>query len=106
MKKLAFVFASLASVVVLSGCASASKTFGPDGREVHSINCSGLARTWGMCLEKAGEICGSKGYDVITSVGDRGSFVQGSSAGSAYGYNTQISGGSVITRNLMISCKP
>lgn len=97
---------SLGIVTLLLGCASASKTYGPDGREVHSINCSGLARTWGMCLEKAGEICGAKGYDVMTSTGDTGAFVQGTSAGTSMGYNTQVSGGTVITRNLLVSCKP
>ncbi len=44
-------------ITLMSGCANSSRTFGPDGREAHSIDCSGLARTWGMCLEKAGDIC-------------------------------------------------
>ena len=51
---------ALATVILLSGCASASKTHGPDGKEAFFINCSGLARTWGMCYEKAGDLCGPR----------------------------------------------
>lgn len=86
----------------LAGCATSTATYGPDGRQSHSLNCSGLARTWGMCLEKAGEICGAKGYDVLASTGDQGAFVQGTATSTS----AQASGGSVITRNMLISCKP
>ncbi|MBX9486904.1 hypothetical protein J8Z82_03380 [Yersinia enterocolitica] len=92
-KKLLFILAT----IFLSGCASSSKTYGPDGREAHSIDCSGLARTWGACLEKAGDICGSKGYDVFTSTGD-GGFVAAANPQMAFA-------GSTITRNVLISCK-
>jgi hypothetical protein len=96
-----FVFFAILSAT-LAGCASATVTYGPDGRQSHSINCSGLANTWGACLEKAGEICGAKGYDVLTSAGDQGVFVQGTSSTTS----AQASGGSVITRNMLIACKP
>jgi hypothetical protein len=66
---------ALAAVTALSACASASKTYGPDGKEACSINCSGLARTWGMCFEKAGDLCGAKGYDVIGQGTDHGAIV-------------------------------
>ena len=56
---------TLASVIVLAGCATASKTHGPDGREAYAINCSGAALNWGMCYSKAGALCGSRGYEVI-----------------------------------------
>ncbi|MGP2470846.1 hypothetical protein V1956_20055 [Yersinia sp. 2540 StPb PI] len=85
------------TILLLSGCASSSKTYGPDGRMAHSIDCSGLARTWGACLEKAGDICGAKGYDVFTSTGD-GGFVAAANPQMAFA-------GSTITRNVLISCK-
>jgi hypothetical protein len=56
------------TAVVLAGCASSTTTYGPDGRQIHALNCSGWARSWAMCLERAGELCGPNGYDVI----DRG----------------------------------
>lgn len=62
----------VAGVVVLGGCASASQTYGPDGRPAYSLNCSGAALTWGACEEKAGSICGKRGYDVISRSGDSG----------------------------------
>lgn len=50
-----------------------------------------------MCYEKAGELCGTRGYDVIGQGGDRGVAV---SAGQFGGF-----GGSVISRNLLVTCK-
>ncbi|CNK72782.1 hypothetical protein V1951_21275 [Yersinia sp. 2544 StPb PI] len=85
------------TILLLSGCANSSKTFAPDGREAHSIDCSGLARTWGMCLEKAGDICGAKGYDTLTSTGDHGAVATANQQGAF--------AGSVMSRNLLISCK-
>lgn len=35
---------ALAAVAVVTGCASASKTYGPDGKEAYSINCSARPR--------------------------------------------------------------
>jgi|SRR5262245_56689295 len=54
---------------VLGGCASSSSTYGPNGRPAYTLNCSGWARTWGMCAEKAGELCGERGYDVVAANG-------------------------------------
>jgi hypothetical protein len=31
----------LCTLVVVAGCVSSSKTYGPDGREIHVLNCSG-----------------------------------------------------------------
>ena len=90
MKKLVFLF-------LLAGCASSSETHLPDGSMGYSLNCSGSARSWGMCLEKAGSLCGARGYDVVASTGDQGAIIGGGS--------TVLAGGSVITRNMLIRCK-
>ncbi|MCD4820753.1 MAG: hypothetical protein K8R11_01460 [Methanococcoides sp.] len=50
-----------------------------------------------MCYEKAGELCGSKGYEVLEKSGDTGAMV---TAGQ-YG----LFGGSVINRSMVIKCK-
>jgi hypothetical protein len=81
------------AAVVLVGCATASKTFGPDGRPSYALNCSGLARSWGDCETKAGELCGPRGYDIVSRNGDTGAVATNSFAGT------------VITRSLVISCK-
>jgi len=89
---------TLASVIVLAGCATASKTHGPDGREAYAINCSGAALNWGMCYSKAGALCGSRGYEVINQDDD---------AGFMFSANRQFGafGTSVINRSLLVTCK-
>ena len=84
-------------VVVLAGCASASQTYTADGRVGHSLNCSGAARNWGMCEEKAGELCGANGYEVLSTTGDKGVIA---TAGSG-----NFFAGTTISRTMLISCK-
>jgi hypothetical protein len=86
MKKLIFVliFASF-----IGGCAIAKQIYTSDGQAGYSINCSGKPLTWGSCYEKAGEICGDKGYDVLERIGD-----------AQLGF-----GGFVNSRSLIIKCK-
>jgi hypothetical protein len=91
------VLAVLAVVSALVGCATASQTYTPDGRQGYVVDCSGTALTWGKCYEKAGDLCGSTGYDILAQTGDQG----GMMSGSQYG----IAGVSVMTRNLVIACK-
>lgn len=83
--------------VFIASCATSRETFMPDGGKGHSINCSGTALNWGMCYEKAGEICGEKGYDVIAGGSDQGAIM----AGNQYG----LYGGSVMNRSMLIKCK-
>lgn len=87
----------LTIVAFLGGCASASKTFTSDGKEGYVIDCSGGALNWGMCYEKAGKLCETKGYEVLEKSGDKGAMV---TAGQ-YG----LFGGSVISRSMIIKCK-
>jgi len=87
----------LSAVVALGGCASSSKTYTADDREGYSLDCSGTARNWGMCLEKAGDLCGARGYDVLERSGDQGAMV-GAGQYGMYGSTTQ-------TRNMLIACK-
>ncbi|XEQ06583.1 hypothetical protein LPA67_11250 [Salmonella enterica subsp. enterica] len=57
--------------VFLAGCATATKTYAPDGREAYTIECSGVGGSWAMCQAKAGDLCGSKGYDLISTGSDQ-----------------------------------
>jgi hypothetical protein len=91
------IFMCVALLASISGCASASKTYTSDGREGYNIVCSGSALNWGMCYEKAGSICGTKGYEVLEKQGDQGA----SYAGNQYGQY----GSSIINRNMIIRCK-
>ena len=87
----------LICLLVLVGCATAKKTYTSDGQEGYVIDCSGSALNWGMCYEKAGQLCGENGYIVLEKMGDQGAMVSGTQFG--------IFGGSVINRSLIIICK-
>jgi len=53
--------------------------------------------SWGQCYEKAGEICGPAGYDIIQQTGEGGVYGQGGQGG-----------GFVSTTNnrmMMVKCK-
>ncbi|MEO8157999.1 MAG: hypothetical protein ABI648_09400 [Betaproteobacteria bacterium] len=88
---------AVALCTLMVGCATSKETYLPDGGKGHSIDCSGSALNWGMCYEKAGEICKTSGYDVIAGGSDQGVVV----AGNQYG----LYGGSVMTRSMLIKCK-
>lgn len=94
MKKLLII---LFVVSFLGGCATAKQTYTADGQLGYSINCSGSALNWGNCYEKAGEICGDKGYEILEKSGDQGAVV----SGTQYG----LFGGSVMNRSMIIKCK-
>lgn len=81
MKKVLLILA-LTTMASLQGCATATQTYLPDGRMGFNLNCSGTAGNWGMCQEKAGEICGSKGYDIISH--------QGENLGNMTTYNSNV----------------
>lgn len=81
----------------LCGCATASKTFTSEGKEGYNINCSGSALNWGMCYEKAGDLCGERGFEILEKSGDRGTI-------ATYG-QYGLFAGSVINRSMIIKCK-
>lgn len=89
-------------VLGLTACASSSQTYGPDGEVAYNLNCSGLARTWGACLERAGDICQAKGYRIISSNGDTASLI----VASANGNSGSMVGGTGISRSMVVACKP
>lgn len=81
----------------LAGCATSSVTYLPSGEVGYNITCSGTALTWGQCYEKAGALCGSRGYDLVVRSGDKGASVVANQFG--------LYGGSTIQRNMLIKCK-
>lgn len=52
-----------------------------------------------MCQAKAGDLCGSKGYDLISTGSDQGAIANiDGSTGNAFATNT-------ISRSMYIACK-
>lgn len=85
--------------VILVGCATATKTYAPDGREAYTIECSGVGGSWAMCQAKAGDLCGTKGYDLISTGSDHGAIANvDANSGTAFATNT-------ISRSMYIACK-
>lgn len=78
----------------ISACATASKTYTSDGEEGYVITCSGMALNWGHCYQKAGELCETRGFEILERSGDQGAMVTGGQAG--------LMGGSVINRSMVI----
>ena len=60
-------------LAMLGGCTTAKEIYLPNGSKGHDIRCDGLASRMENCFQKAGEICGSKGYDVVNPQGSYGS---------------------------------
>lgn len=56
--------AVFAAAALLSGCVVSRPIYTPDGRKSTLIDCSGWANSWGGCQERAGSLCGARGYDV------------------------------------------
>ena len=69
MMKTSFCFALC--VVLLGGCTNYKQTHLESGAVGYSIQCSGLgSRSWNACYVMAGDICGKRGYEVISKVSD------------------------------------
>jgi hypothetical protein len=92
------ISALLLMACIFGGCATARKTHTSDGKEGYVLNCSGSATTWGKCYERAGDLCGEKGYDVMEKIGE--------SLTSSSGNVLETHSDTDINRNLIIKCKP
>lgn len=87
----------LSFCVIASGCATQKEIYLPDGRQGHSINCSGGALSWELCYEKAGQVCQTSGYDIIAKDGEQGSTVSGTQFG--------VFGTTTHNRTMVIACR-
>lgn len=99
------VLATCLVAIAIAGCATSNTTYGPNGKTAHSISCNGGANSWGSCLEKAGSICGSQGYDVLTQNGSVTPF--GMANGYANPAGASLSGfsGGLVGRNMLVQCR-
>ena len=64
------LFILIVFVTALQGCVSSREVFLADGTRGHNINCSGSGMNYSNCLEKAGEICGARGYHLLNQQGE------------------------------------
>ena len=87
----------LALVLAVGGCASSHATASLD-EEAHGINCSGADRTWALCGERAAEICGARGYDVLAAGGGTAGMLE--TLNPSAGFD-----GPVTERSILIRCR-
>ncbi len=73
----------IALLAILAGCTTSKEMYLHDGSRGYDIRCDGIGDRVENCFQKAGEICGAKGYDITSP---QGSVTQ--------------------TRSLFIRCKP
>jgi hypothetical protein len=103
------ITAVTAAVIALVGCSSSKPVYTADGQVGHVVTCTpawtggivgavaNASTSWGECYEKAGELCGTAGYDIIQQTGEGGVYGQGGRGG-----------GFVSTTNnrmMMVKCK-
>lgn len=103
MKKILIISALTLGLVA---CATVRESYAPDGRKAYNLNCSGTARGWDKCYSAAGELCGAKGYDVLTKNNEP---VAMGTAGASASANSASYGSSFVMtseRSMLIACKP
>lgn len=93
-------------VLLLAGCATVHQTYAPDGHKAYALNCSGMARGWDKCQEAAGEICRSKGYNILTTSDESTSVESLAASGSRAGWSAGGLGGKTNERSMLVECKP
>ena len=57
-------------LVVLSGCATSKEIYTADGQRAYSIECRAVFDQSFDCIEKAQELCGEKGFNVLKGSGE------------------------------------
>ena len=97
----AFALSALLLLPGLSGCAISKKTYLMDGSEGYRISCGGAAVVIHLCFEKAGEVCGSRGYDLVSRDGRTIPY----GTGTATSQQGVVSYSSSNTKSIMIRCR-
>lgn len=100
---------ALALGLLLTGCATSKEVYLADGSKGYSISCDGSMQNFGSCLEKAGELCAARGYEVVNQ---QGAAVPFSAATGGYSASSvaasggiQAQSGMMVTRTLFVRCK-
>ena len=88
----------MCSAIVLCACVTAKPVYGPDGQQAHAISCSeSIGIDWSDCFERAGQICGTRGYKIWNQASSESSLISGDS--------DFLIGGTSESRTLLISCQ-
>jgi hypothetical protein len=85
---------TIASVtLILAACTTSQPLYTPDGHAGQAIRCAGTINSWNGCYQRAGEICGKRGYDILQQSGENGFVASGDFASTTN------------NRTMVIKCK-
>lgn len=62
-----YLILSIVSLLFLCSCSGVKQSYSPNGKPSYEIKCNNAAASLNGCYQKAGEICKSKGYSVIST---------------------------------------
>ncbi len=94
---------------LLAGCVSSQPMYTASGAQGHTITCTpgwtggvvgavaNASTSWAQCYQKAGELCGARGYDILQQIGEGGVYGQ---AGQGGGFVS-----STNNRMMIVKCK-
>jgi hypothetical protein len=63
-------------LVVLSGCATSKEIYTDEGKRAYSIECRAVFESSFDCIEKAQELCGVRGFNVLEKSGTSTAFTR------------------------------
>jgi hypothetical protein len=96
-------------VLGVGGCAISKDMYLPDGSKGYNISCDGSANSISNCYQKAGEICGAKGYALLNREGEAIPFGYSTGNASANSMNAQgayvSQAGMFVNRSIFVKCK-
>ena len=98
--------AAIAAIVAagLSGCVTSQATHLQDGSQAHHVTCGGAVFSMGDCHKRAAELCGPRGYQVVSGGTESTPFSTASANVNAYGGQASGFSGSIINRDLIVKC--
>jgi hypothetical protein len=86
--------------LALTGCSTTptlTELKMPDGTDGFGIRCDGNHMSWSDCFEKAGEMCGNRGYEIFAKEANEST----NGVAGANWANTATK----VTRTLLMRCK-
>lgn len=84
------------SLLLLCACAKSQQVYLPDGSAGYSINCDGSSNSWSLCFQRAGQLCGPSGYEILERTGD--------TTESAAAMPGVFAVGANVTRSMLVRC--
>lgn len=81
-------------IFLLTSCVAPKDIYLPDGSKGYSLKCDGATQDISICYAKAGELCGSVGYQILATSKESTPFPTGY-------FNQYVT---VVQRSLLIKC--